>query len=69
MFPYNSPRDTYEEYQERVARATQRHQLMMHAHRAAAPRVGLWNWFGARLNIMRRWLDRQLQPAEEGYIA
>jgi hypothetical protein len=69
MFPYSSPRDTYEEYQERVARATHRHQLMLKARLASPPSLSIQARFGAWLDSMRRRLERSIQPAEEGYIA
>ena len=69
MYHNISPATLYKEYETRVTKAAQNRQRVVDAQLVARPVGAGWTRFRARLLALRDSLERQLQPAEAGYIA
>lgn len=69
MYNDTSPATLYEEYEIRVAKAVQNSRRAVDAQSASRPTGLAWTAFRARLSELRDRIERQLQPAEAGYIA
>jgi hypothetical protein len=69
MYYHTPPTGLYGEYQARVDAALRKYHNAQRAQPVAQPRALVWLRFRHWLSAERERLIRQLQPAEEGYIA
>ena len=69
MYNDISPATLYKEYETRVAKAVQNSRHAVDAQPVSQPTGQAWTAFRARLSELRDRIERQLQPAEAGYIA